>query len=297
MSGVSAHCTQPMFRQREGSVLCPSCRSLVGVNDEQCLLCGRRRPGLWGFAARLRGLGGDMGFVSLVLWGCGALYIATLVVNPQGNSSTSPLSFLSPSIEGLFLFGASGAIPVFGYGRWWTVLSAGWLHGGLLHILFNMMGVRNLAPGTVHFYGAARTVIIYTLSSICGFLASSVAGAYLSFMPRFLRGGATLTLGASAALFGLIGALAYYGHRTGSAMIRQQTKSWILGGLAFGFFVPGIDNWAHLGGLAGGYLTARWLDPLRPERGDHVIMALVCLLLSALSVIVSVASGLRVLHH
>lgn len=292
MGGVFDTLRRPMFRQREGSVLCPSCRSLVGVNDEQCLICGRRRPGLWGFAARLRGLGGDMGFFSLVLWGCGALYIATLVVNPQGNSSTSPLSFLSPSIEGLFLFGASGAIPVFRFGRWWTVLSAGWLHGGLLHILFNMMGVRNLAPGTVHFYGAARTVIIYTLSGICGFVASSVAGQYLPFLR-----GAGFTLGASASLFGLIGAVAYYGQRSGSAMIRQHAKGWILGGLAFGFFVPGIDNWAHLGGLAGGYLTARWLDPLSPERGDHVIVALVCLFLSALSVIVSVASGLRVLHH
>jgi len=280
-----------MFRQREGSVLCPSCGSLVGVNDEQCLICGRRRPGLWGFAARLRGLGGDMGFVSLVLWACGALYISTLVVNPQGIGSRGPLSFFSPSLESLFLFGASGAIPVFGYGRWWTILSAAWLHAGFLHILFNMMWVRNLAPATAHTYGAARSVIIYTVSGVCGFLASSVAGAYLSFLPRFLRG-AGFTVGASAPIFGLIGALAYYGRRSGNTVIRQQVKSWILGGLAFGFFFPGVDNWAHLGGLLGGYLTARWLDPLRPERGDHVIAALVCLLLSSLSVIVSIAAGL-----
>jgi rhomboid protease GluP len=282
-----------MFRQRQGSILCPSCGSLVGVNDDQCLICGRRRPGLWGFAGRLRGLGEDGGFVGLVLWTCGALYLATLVVNYQGIGSGGPLSILSPSLESLFLFGASGAVPVFGYGRWWTILSAGWLHGGLLHIVFNMMGVRNVAPATAHLYGAARTVVIYTISSIIGFLVSSVAGAYLSFMPRFLRG-AGFTLGASAALFGLIGALAYYGRRSGSGLIRQQAKSWILGGLVFGFLVPGVDNWAHLGGLLGGYLTAKWLDPLRPERGNHVVAAILCLVFSALSVIVSITVGFPV---
>src|SRR5213592_2285300 len=74
------------------------------------------------------------------------------------------LSMLSPSIQSLFLFGASGAVPVFRFGRWWTVLSAAWLHGGVLHIAFNMMWVRDLAPPTARFYGPGRTVIIYTVS-------------------------------------------------------------------------------------------------------------------------------------
>ena len=45
---------------------------------------------------------------------------------------------MSPGNESLFVLGASGALPVFGYGRWWTVLSASWLHGSVLHIVFNM---------------------------------------------------------------------------------------------------------------------------------------------------------------
>ena len=60
------------------------------------------------------------------------------------------------------MFGASGAYPVFGYGRWWTILSAGWLHGGALHILFNMMWVRQIGPAVADIYGAGRMVIIYT---------------------------------------------------------------------------------------------------------------------------------------
>jgi rhomboid protease GluP len=275
------------MRQTGGSVLCPSCGSLVGVKDEKCFICGRRNPGLWGFTALLRGLGTDLGFVPLVLWGCGALYIATLAADPEGIRMGGLLALLSPSAESLLRFGASGAYPVFRRGRWWTVLSAAWLHGGLLHIAFNMMWVRDLAPAIANLYGPARTVIIYTVSSATGFLASSLAGRYLFFMPSFLRG-AGLTIGASAPIFGLLGALLYYGRRGGSALISQQAKSWALTGLAFGFFMPGIDNWAHLGGLAGGYLTARWLDPLLPERGDHTSMALICLLLSAASILASI---------
>ena len=200
-------------------------------------------------------------------------------------------SLLAPSLRSQFLFGASGAIPVFGAGRWWTVLSAAWLHGGLLHIAFNMMWVRDLAPGTARLYGPGRTVIIYTIAAITGFAASSFAGAFLPFLPRFLSG-AGFTVGASAPIFGLIGALLYYGRRGGSSYVGQRAKSLALMMLLFGFMLPGIDNWAHLGGFAGGWLAARWLDPLKPERADHVLVAIGCLALSLLSVGYSVVSGL-----
>ena len=251
---------------------------------------------MWGFAHLLRSVGDDMGFAGLVMWGCGALYLACLAADFEGVRSSGLLSFLSPSMQSLFLFGASGAVPVFGYGRWWTVLSAAWLHGGVLHILFNMMWVRDLAPPTARLYGPGRTVIVYTVSAITGFLASSLVGAFLPFLPRFL-GGAGFTVGASAPIFGLIGALLHYGRRGGSSMIGQQAKSLALTMLLFGFIMPGIDNWAHLGGLAGGWLTAKVLDPLKPERGDHVLAAFGCLLLSLLSVGFSVVEGLKLFRQ
>ena len=98
------------------------------------------------------------------------------------------------------MFGASGAYPVFGYGRWWTILSAGWLHGGALHILFNMMWVRQLGPAVADIYGAGQMVIIYTVACAAGFLLSSFMGAYLPWIP--LLGGGSLTVGASAPIFG-----------------------------------------------------------------------------------------------
>jgi len=201
-------------------------------------------------------------------------------------------SILSPSTTALFLFGASGAAPVFGLGAWWTLLSATWLHGSALHILFNMMSARDLLPLVAHLYGAGRTIIVYHVAAVTGFLASSLAGRYLEFMPSVLRGGATFTLGASASIFGLIGATLYYGHRGGSSVLREHATRWAVGGLIFGFAMSGIDNWAHLGGFAGGYLAARFLDPLQPERGDHLAWALVCLALSAASIVASVVFGL-----
>src|SRR6188768_3371254 len=59
--------SQAMFkRQTSGSVVCVSCGYLVGVNDDKCYHCGRRNPGLWGFAPALRSLGHDLGFVPMV---------------------------------------------------------------------------------------------------------------------------------------------------------------------------------------------------------------------------------------
>ena len=277
-------------RQTSGSVICTSCGVLVGVNDDRCYNCGRRNPGLWGFAPMLRSLGQDLGFVPFVIGTCAMLYVLTLIAS-RGNIGMGGLGFFSPSPQALFLFGASGAVPVFLAGRWWTVLSAAWLHAGILHILFNMMAVRQLAPVTADLYGPGRTVIIYTAGAVLGFALSSFAGAYIPPL-LFLRGG-SFTVGASASIAGLIGAMLAYGHRTGSSMARSQATSYVLMLALYGFIVPGIDNYAHAGGFAGGYLAARVLDPMKPERVDHIVGALVCLGLSLLSIIYSVIDGLR----
>jgi rhomboid protease GluP len=279
-----------VIRKKEGSVVCPSCRRLVGVNDEVCYNCGRRNPGMWGFAPFLTRLG-DLGFDRMVIWVCVVLYIGTLAFDPAG-IRPGGMGILAPGIESLFLFGASGAVPVFGYGRWWTVLSAAWLHGGVIHILFNMLWVRQLAPATSHLYGSNRMIIIYTFSSITGFMASSFAGAFFRFLPSFIRG-SDLTVGASAPIFGLLGALIYYGRRSGSSMIGDQARMWALILFVFGFLMPRIDNWAHLGGFIGGYLISSWLDPLKHEKLDHLLIALGCILATGLAILISIITGFR----
>jgi rhomboid protease GluP len=276
-------------RQRSGSVICPSCGNLVGVNDERCYNCGRRNPGMWGLTPALRRLGRDLGFTPIVIGGCTALYLLTLAASGGRIGGGGLFSLLAPSQTALFVFGASGALPVFGAGRWWTILSASWLHGNLLHILFNMMWVRQLAPAVVELFGASRAVIIYTAAGAAGFLMSSLAGDLLPGVP--LLGGASFTIGASGAIFGLLGALVHYGRRTGSRLVGGQAWSWAVTLFVFGFLMPGVDNWAHAGGFAGGYAAALLLDPVKPERTDHLLAALGCILATLASVIVSVVQG------
>jgi rhomboid protease GluP len=219
---------------------------------------------------------------------CGVLYALMLAWDPNGISTGGILTMFSPSREALFLFGESGAVPVFAAHRWWTVLTAGWLHAGILHIFFNMLWIRQLAPPTSEMYGASRMVIIYTIAGIVGFTASTLAGAFIH-LP--IIGGSGFTVGASAPIFGLLGALIYYGKRTGSGIVGDQAKSWAVMLFIFGFIMPGVDNWAHAGGFAGGYVTAKFLDPLKPERLDHLVAALLFLGATGVAIVFSVLHG------
>ena len=288
-------------RQKTGSVVCASCGSLVGVNDETCYSCGRRNPGLWGYGPMLRRLGNDLGFVTLVVYGSVILYFATLATTVVlgGNilPSASLGGILAPDPRVCLAFGASGAVPLFFEGMWWTVLSAGWLHGGALHIFFNMMWVRQLGPATADIYGAGRMVIIYTAASVVGFLLSSLAGYYLWWVPIWFLQGGRLTLGASAPIFGLLGSLVYYGRRGGSSMVGAQAWQYAVVLFIFGLIMPGVDNYAHAGGFVGGYLAAIFLDPLKRERMDHFLYAIGCLVATALAVVASLVTILPDLIH
>jgi membrane associated rhomboid family serine protease len=273
-------------RQTEGSVICPSCGVLVGVNDDTCYNCGRRNPGLWGYAGVLRRLGHDLGFVPLVMGGTITLYVLSLLL-----SGTSIQGMLSPDTRVLLALGASGAFPVFEMGRWWTVLTAGWLHGGVLHVLFNVMWIRQLAPAVADLYGAGRMVVLYTVAGVVGFTASSIAGLYLPNVP--LIPGAVFSVGASANIFGLLGALFHYGRRTGNSHAREAGLQYALFLGIFGL-IPGmgVDNWAHAGGFAGGYLASLMLDPLSRERTDHMILAFACLGLTLVALVASFVTAL-----
>jgi membrane associated rhomboid family serine protease len=251
------------------------------VRDDRCYSCGRANPGLWGFGPMLRQLGADFGFVPFVMGASSTLYLLTLLISGnQLQPFAGGLNFLVPSDRALFLFGMSGAVPVYLLGHWWTLFSASWLHGSFLHILFNMMWVRDLGPAMADIIGPARTVIIYTVAGFCGFLLSSTVGV-------------GFTMGASASVFGLLGALVHYGRKSGSSLIRGQAIQYAVILFVFGFFMRGVDNFAHAGGFAGGYLTSAFFNPLTRERGDHAVVAVICVAVTFLAIVVSVVTGLR----
>jgi membrane associated rhomboid family serine protease len=263
-------------------VVCPSCGSLVGVRDDRCYTCGRSNPGLWGFAPLLRQLGSDLGFVPLVIGASSTIYLLTLLMSgAELRTATGGINFLAPSSRALLLFGMTGAYPVYQYGWWWTLLSASWLHGSLLHILFNMMAARNLGLAMADLIGPSRTVIIYTVSGVTGFLLSSTVGV-------------PYTMGASASICGLLGAMLHYGRKSGSSMIHTYAVQYALMLVVMGFAMSGIDNYAHAGGFAGGYAVSAFFNPLTRERGDHMLVAVLCLAATFLAIIYAAIHGLGI---
>ena len=266
-------------------MLCTSCGVLVGVNDATCYNCGRHNPGLWGWAPAVRSLGSDLGFTPFIIGACSAIYVLSWAL-----SGAQFGGMLAPSSRVQDFLGMSGARPVFGQGRWLTLLTAGWLHGDLMHIVFNMLGVWWLLPSVAELYGAGRTVIIYTLAGVSGFFLSSAIGWYLPGLPFF---GAAYTLGASASIFGLIGAAAYYGRRPGSRFASNQAWSYATSMFVYSFILGGgrVDNAAHVGGFIGGYVAGRLLDPLKHERIDHLIIAVACLLASVGAIAPLIVAG------
>jgi rhomboid protease GluP len=285
-----------LSRKTTGSVVCPSCGSLVGVRDDKCYSCGRANPGLWGFAPMLRQFGADLGFVPIVIGTSSVIYVLTLLASGSEVSVFSGgMNILVPSSRALLVFGMSGAIPVFVQGRWWTLLSASWIHGSLLHILFNMMWVRQLGPATADVVGPARTVIIYTIAGVSGFFLSSLAGFLLAGLPIPILHGAYYTMGASASIFGLLGALVHYGRKSGSRLIHGEAMRYAVILFVFGLIMPGVDNYAHAGGFLGGYAASAFMNPLTRERGDHVIGAVVCLAATLLAIVASLLVGFRLI--
>jgi rhomboid protease GluP len=194
-----------------------------------------------------RWMGGYANIVQLIIYTNVAFYLLSLLIYPSGAGVTmNPLMLLSPSEGSLFLLGATGSLPVIHFHRWWTLITASYLHGGLLHIFFNMMALHQLGPFIVSEFGVHRFVIIYSVTGAAGFFLSLVAG--ISF-----------TIGASASICGLIGAILYYAKSRGDFYgdaIYRQAMGWVVGLVLFGLLIPGINNWAHGGGLLAGIATA-----------------------------------------
>jgi membrane associated rhomboid family serine protease len=234
-----------MFRKTSGSILCPSCGRLTHASAPVCLVCGRRNPGMWGFAGPLRQVFRSWNFTNAVTLACVALYIATLVFDPAAALRPRGIfDVFAPSNRALWAFGAAGAIP-WQAGHWWTILTAIYLHGGLLHIIFNVLWIRQLGPEVESLYGPARLVVIFTVSGVAGFVLSN------AFDVAF-------TVGASGSIFGLLGALVAYGRRRGGTFGRlqlQQYGQWALVLFIAGFFMSGVNNLAHAGGFVGGFAS------------------------------------------
>jgi membrane associated rhomboid family serine protease len=251
------------------AMLCPRCRRLIGSEETVCSWCGASRANpFWKAMALTQGtLGNDWVMQSIFIVNI-VFYIYSLILTRHHSFSLNPLGLLAPGQSSLLLLGATGTVPVDEFGRFWTFLSANYLHGGLLHIGFNLLAFRQIAPWVSQEYGDSRMFTIYTIGGVGGYILSYLAGI-------------PFTIGASAAVCALIGSLLYYGKSRGGTyggMVYREVGRWVISIFLFGFFVPGINNWAHGGGILSGILLGMLLgyNEKKQESSLHRILAITC---------------------
>ena len=177
---------------------------------------------------------------TLILLINSGIYVATVLASMK--SGRGGLGGLDA--ETLINFGAMFP-PYIHAGQWWRYITAGFLHGGVLHILMNSWVLFDLGAQTEEFFGTSRMIAIYFAGTVGGFWASSHW--------------APLSVGASAGIFGLIGAMIAFGIRQRSsygAALRSFYVRWAVYGLAMGFLIPNMDMAAHIGGLIAGFAVA-----------------------------------------
>lgn len=176
-------------------------------------------------------------FTNIISLICILMYV---IVGIYGNN------FFNFDANVLAKFGANNILLVKN-GEIYRLLTCAFLHVGLIHLVVNMYSLRVIGPSVEGLIGKGKFVFIYLISAISASLMSLV------FVDSNI-----VSVGASGAIFGLMGALLYFGYHYRLYLndaIKTQIIPVILFNLIIGFMMPGIDNGAHIGGLIGGYLA------------------------------------------
>lgn len=249
--------------------LCPACGTLVGATATRCHQCGANLT--FSLAAASKSVGSLMPSASPVTYAilsvsC-VLYVVSLLATVREGGFPMPTSggfsaiFDFAAIRGDVLLRLGESIPfpyILATGQAWRFVTAIFLHGSLLHIVFNMWMLMDVGPQIEERYGSARYFFIYVASGVGGYVVSSGVIGHQS-------------VGASGALLGLIGVLlaTTVGNRSASSrMLRSQLLIWLAFILIWGLTSPNIDNFAHAGGFATGFILGRILPdrpPATPE--------------------------------
>jgi rhomboid protease GluP len=240
--------------------ICPACGTLVGISATRCHECGTSlRFSLVAMGKSLGGtIGGETPVTTLVLILNLLLFGVSLVATNQG-SNGGPNLFSGISGRVLFQLGARQSIAILS-GEWWRLVMPMFLHAGLLHLGMNSLFLVDIGPQVERIYGSARYLFIYVLTGICSFIASTAWNLWM-------YQGFGIGIGASGALAGLIGVM--WGMTTGrgggyAREIRAQMIR-MTGYLVVMALLPiGIDNAAHFGGLAAGFLLGKLLADREP---------------------------------
>src|SRR5438876_8421460 len=179
--------------------MCPHCRAFITASDRVCPYCHekvgpraaeQREPGaiLGGFIPHAR-----YTTIIILLINFGLFVATSIYANNVGEN------------RALIAFGAKFRVAIFTYHQWWRLVTAGFLHGGILHILMNSWVLFDLGAQVEEFYGASRMLMVYFVGTVVGFYASAWWSSAVS-------------VGASAGICGLLGAMIAYGVRSKTGM-------------------------------------------------------------------------------
>ncbi len=178
----------------------------------------------------------------------------------------------SNDIYTLYRFGALLKESVVEGHQYYRIITAAFLHIGIFHLAINMYALKILGSQIESFFGHYKFIIIYMFSAVIGSLLSLV------FLPE-----ATISAGASGAIFGLLGAMLYFGFYfrayLGNSVIKRIVPI-ILLNLFIGFTIPGIGNAAHIGGLLGGLVISSAVGIKYKSSKSSIINGIIISLLS-----------------
>jgi rhomboid protease GluP len=268
--------------------LCPACGALVGISATRCHECGANLR--FGLAAWSKGLseffGGHAPATTAILILNVVMFAATAMGTMHAGKAGGMSLLWGMDGDTLYRLGACFRPSIFEGHEWYRLVTAMFLHGGLIHIGFNMMVLLDIGPMVEEVYGSARYLFLYVVMGMTGFLLSAWAGNF--------------SVGASGAILGIIGLLiAITSKRGGMQMkeLRSRLISWVVTIFALGFLASGLrtDNWAHFGGLASGYLLGKVFADRLPEAGKERTKAYALGWLAGLVVIASFV--LMVMHY
>jgi membrane associated rhomboid family serine protease len=225
--------------------MCPNCRAFVTMSDRVCPYCdaqlGPRAIDLRAsqFAASLIPQGNVTATVFLII--NAALYLIEIILSYR-MFGASPGTLDGRAAA---LLGDKNPYFIYQLHQWWRLITAGFLHGGIVHILMNSWTLFILITEAEQFYGTSRVVFTYIATTFTGFLLSTLWSPHSS------------SLGASAACFGYFGLMLAMAVRRRSDPLAQAVRAhygqWLLFGLVLSL-LPGIDIAAHIGGFVGGFL-------------------------------------------
>ena len=262
--------------------MCPHCRALIERDASVCPFCGERTG-----PVRARGStsapGRVLGVIPVPTTATSVVVVANLAVYAISwyltqNSEAAQL-YGAPAMGGIsgdVLVRLGAKAPYIWAGQWWRLVTAVFLHAGLLHIGMNMWCLVDLGPEVESLFCATKFTVLYLATGVAGFMLS------LWWSPF------GVSVGASGAILGLIGILigASFHHGHLGRDYRRQLWRWVIYIAIFGIFFS-VDNAAHLGGLASGlvlgYLIPEGEPATRPSENLWNALAVLCVLIIAAS--------------